>query len=354
MSLCLNHVRRTLFPASTVRHITTCTARSASISLPNNNDGQRNFSAQKAKTKKSKEEPTLSYQARKDAAKQVRRERYEQHQARLARLVTRRDDSPKDVKKNLFRSWWDNELLYHAHLIRSAKKEGKPWRIRVAAMVERLPVVTPDEPQWEEDYMELRAYLDTYGKEFPEETGFMPKDKPEDHIVESDEELLAGLPFTPAPRETEHDHSGNVKTLDRCLKTRLYLTIQSDAEGNRSGPRWTLPSVLVKNEEKLLQAAQRAVINAAGEGLVLWCPSNAPMAVNFRVYNKNLPEEFRENYYGEKIFYYRVQWDTGDVDESTCLKNGAKDYAWLTREEIVERIGVERGEHQAKFFHYML
>lgn len=57
-------------------------------------------------------------------------------------------------------------------------------------MVERLPVVTPDEPQWEEDYMELRAYLDTYGKELPEETGFMPRDKPEDHIVESDEEMI--------------------------------------------------------------------------------------------------------------------------------------------------------------------
>ena len=51
-------------------------------------------------------------------------------------------------------------------------------------------MVTPDEPQWEEDYMELRAFLDTYGKELPEETGFMPRDKPEDHIVESDEEMI--------------------------------------------------------------------------------------------------------------------------------------------------------------------
>lgn len=189
MSLCFSHARRTLFPASSFRQITACTARSASINLPTNY-GQRNFSAQKSKTKKSKEEPTLSYQARKDAAKKIRRERYEQHQARLGRLLTRRDASPKDVKKSLFRSWWDNELFYHAQLIRSAKKEGKPWRIRVAAMVERLPVVTPDEPQWEEDYMELRAYLDTYGKELPEETGFMPRDKPEDHIVESDEEMI--------------------------------------------------------------------------------------------------------------------------------------------------------------------
>ncbi len=75
------------------------------------------------------------------------------------------------------------------------------------------------------------------------------------------------------------------------------------------------------------------------------------MNVNFRVYNKNLPEEVRGNYYGEKIFYYRVQWDTGDVDEN-ALK--ADDWGWLTREEIVEKVDGERGEHQAKFFHYML
>jgi hypothetical protein len=57
------------------------------------------------------------------------------------------------------------------------------------------------------------------------------------------------------------------------------------------------------------------------------------------------------NYYGEKIFYYRVQYDSGDVDEG-ALK--ADDYAWLTREEMTERVEEERGKHQAKFFHYML
>ena len=92
----------------------------------------------------------------------------------------------------------------------------------------------------------------------------------------------------------------------------------------------------------------------AGENLTLWCPGHAPMAVNFRVYSKNMPEEFTQNYYGEKIFYYRVQYDSGDVDENVCLKNGMKDYAWLTREEIVERTTEERGANQAKLFHYML
>eukprot|EP00573_Skeletonema_grethae_P004185 CAMPEP_0201709326 /NCGR_PEP_ID=MMETSP0578-20130828/58045_1 /ASSEMBLY_ACC=CAM_ASM_000663 /TAXON_ID=267565 /ORGANISM="Skeletonema grethea, Strain CCMP 1804" /LENGTH=366 /DNA_ID=CAMNT_0048198293 /DNA_START=99 /DNA_END=1200 /DNA_ORIENTATION=+ len=316
---------------------------------------QREFSAAKkkqAKTETKKKEPT--YQERKAAEKQLRRETWEKKQARLERLKTRRDASPKDVKKTAFRSWWDKELMYHNKLQRLAKKEGKPWRIRVAAMVERLPVVTPDVEEWEQDYIDLRDFLMTYGKEYPAETGFMfAPDKPEDHVVESDEELIAGLPFTPAPRETEADASGDVKTLDRQLKTRVYLTIKSDAEGNLSGPRWTLPSTLAENNESLLAAAERAVSDSVGSDLKLWCPSNAPMAVNMRVYNDKLPESFRENYFGEKIFYYRVQYDNtgGGVDEAAMK---ADDYAWLTREEVVDRIEKERGKHQAKFFHYML
>lgn len=182
MSLCFNYVRRTLL-SPPIRHIQSTTPITA---LPTSNLTIRSFSAAK-KPKKKQEEPTQSWAERKAAAKAIRTERYNAHQDRLERLKTRRDNSPKDVKKNLFRGWWDNELKYHAYLVRNAKREGKPWRIRVAVMLERLPVVMPDEPQWEEDYNMLRAYLDTYGKELP---GFMPEDKEEDHIVQTNEEML--------------------------------------------------------------------------------------------------------------------------------------------------------------------
>ena len=77
----------------------------------------------------------LTYQERKEVEKKLRRETYEQKQTRLERLKTRRDHSPKDVKRTLFRSWWDNEMMYHNKLQRMAKKEGKPLRVRVAVMV---------------------------------------------------------------------------------------------------------------------------------------------------------------------------------------------------------------------------
>jgi len=85
----------------------------------------------------------LSYNERKAVAKQLRRETWDRHQQRLEKLKTRRDNSPKDVKKTVFRSWWDKEMEYHSKLRRAAKREGKPWRIRVAVMVERLNVVMP-------------------------------------------------------------------------------------------------------------------------------------------------------------------------------------------------------------------
>lgn len=168
------------------------------------------------------------------------------------------------------------------------------------------------------------------------------------------------MPFTPAPRETEADATGFLQTRNRQLKTSAFLAIKTNAENTLSGEsRWTLPSALADphTDTTLLEVAKRAVSNVAGKELELWCPSNAPMAVNLRVYNKNMPEEFRMNYFGEKIFYYRVQHDRGDVNLEALKKaegGGVNDWGWLTKEEIVERVTEERGKHQAKFFHYML
>lgn len=182
------------FGFQTSTHNNTTSSSSHNTSAASSTILLRGFSAVKKKQTKGENKTELSYQERKDAAKQLRRETWEKKQDRLERLKTRRDNSPKDVKRTLFRSWWDKELLHHDKLNRLAKKEGKPWRIRVAAMVERLPVVTPDVEEWEREYVDLRDYLMTFGKEYPAETGFMfAPDKPEDHIVESDEELIGKL-----------------------------------------------------------------------------------------------------------------------------------------------------------------
>lgn len=61
-------------------------------------------------------------------------------------------------------------------------------------------MVTPDTEDWERDYHDLSDYLATYGKEYPEETPFMyAPDKPEDHIVPTDEELIGEFYFFNVP-----------------------------------------------------------------------------------------------------------------------------------------------------------
>lgn len=153
----------------------------------------RNFAkaATKAKSNNAQSASAASYKERKAATKQLRTDRYHASQHRLSNIKTRRSNSPKDVLKTKFRSWYDKELVYHDTLLRTAKKLQRPWRTRVAVMVERIPVVTPDMDEWEIDYMNLRDYIWSYGKVYPEESGFMfDIDKEGDHDIPSDEELL--------------------------------------------------------------------------------------------------------------------------------------------------------------------
>jgi large subunit ribosomal protein L46 len=158
--------------------------------------------------------------------------------------------------------------------------------------------------------------------------------------------------FTPAPRETEADHNGDVRTLDRRLKTRVYLTIKdslSTPEGDKD--MWQLPTVQVLEDETLLDAAKRAVREKVGAALEIYCPSNCPMAVETRVFKEE--ERCKHiNTFGIKTFFMVVQYDDGKVTMEDLL--GASDFAWLEKPEVVDRIREEQGERQSKLYQYLL
>ena len=148
--------------------------------------------------------------------------------------------------------------------------------------------------------------------------------------------------FTPAPRVTEGDKTGNVRTLNRRLATRVYLAVLEDGS-------WVLPTASINEGETLLDATKRAVADIAGDRLELYCPSNCPMAVDLKVYSEE--EQQKHGTYGTKTFFLRVQYDDGDVSEDDV--NG-REYAWLARDEMAERVKEERGEDASKFYHYLL
>lgn len=149
--------------------------------------------------------------------------------------------------------------------------------------------------------------------------------------------------FTPAPRETEADKSGDIKTLNRRLKTRVYLAVKDN-------DKWTLPTTTIKGDETLLEATKRAVADAAGDKLELYCPSNCPMAVDLKVYSEE--EQKRYGTFGTKTFFMRVQYDEGEVDEENNAVGS--DCGWLDRDEMTERVREEQGEDASKLYYYML
>ena len=142
------------------------------------------------KKKTSKDEsPSLSYFERKTASKQLRVEAYQHKLERAVRIKSRRENSPKDVKKDEFRSWWDCRRAYEEQMNRKARQAGMDWTIQVATIVERLPVVMPDKEPFEIEFEDLQSYLKAHsGKDYPKE--FLGNDGSSRPEAYTDEELI--------------------------------------------------------------------------------------------------------------------------------------------------------------------
>lgn len=132
---------------------------------------------------------SISYFERKAATKQARVEAYKHKLERAIRIKSRRDNAPRDVKKNEFRSWWDGRKAYEEQMDRKARQAGMDWTVKVATIVERLPVVMPDKEPFETEFEDLQAYLKAHsGKEYPKE--FLGSEKGERPEAYTDEELM--------------------------------------------------------------------------------------------------------------------------------------------------------------------
>ena len=156
--------------------------------------------AKKKKNKKAAEE--LTYAQQKVLAKERRRQTYEAKTSRETARQTRRDGSAAERGQHsaAFRSWFDRYRTRNETMDRKARQAGLPWRVRVAAVVERLPVILPDKEEWETDYEELDAYLKQFGRDFPKELGFR-----------------AGAPNTEAGESWVTNYDEILGELTRCL-----------------------------------------------------------------------------------------------------------------------------------------
>ena len=135
-----------------------------------------------------------------------------------------------------------------------------------------------------------------------------------------------------------------MQTFDRKLKDRVFFTLVDPDTGNCHFPTVDLTS---NDDESFLEAAQRALqeTNAGGGTILeLYCPSQAPMAVELTAFT----EEEDPHYFGTKTFFMRVQYDDGAIAGNTT------EFAWLDRNEIVERVQQHQGDNESKFYRYLL
>ena len=168
-------------------------------------------------------------------------------------------------------------------------------------LVERIPVVVPDAPDWEREYQEWsQARRDKFKVKLP------------DSVVEP-KGLEENLPdFEAAPRETEADRLGDRSTIYRKLQEFLFLVVKDKSD------KWGFAKLKHEDGETMRQTAERSLKEFAGDSIECWVVGNAP-----------------QGHYEESdgtTFYYRGSYIEGDLK----LENNYVDHAWVTKEELGE------------------
>lgn len=129
-------------------------------------------------------------------------------------------------------------------------------------------------------------------------------------------------------RRTKADEQGSTDSLERSLDRHLFLLVK----GGDMGKEWTLPFARVdKNGSGTLhKAAPEAVHNLLGDELDIWMVTNLPIGV---ISNNN----------SDKGYVMRGHILSGQPDASASSSKGIQ-FAWLTREEIQERMNGQQWE----------
>ena len=108
------------------------------------------------------------YLNNKKALKELRTQRYAERQEHKKVVKQRRRGRNKGVRKRKFEAWFKPKKKHEEINNWRSKKLGMDWKIQVAVVLERLPKVLPDKPDWEREWDNLKDYLDQFGREYPE------------------------------------------------------------------------------------------------------------------------------------------------------------------------------------------
>jgi len=139
------------------------------------------------------------------------------------------------------------------------------------------------------------------------------------------------------PRLTRADFTNNFKTPLRNLSRTVYLIIKKDG-------KWQFPSTGLKPDQTMRNVAEVALSNVGGKRLKATFISNAPDGCYKRLMDEEQSKDSQWD--AEKTFYFGAIYQSGNVVTS----NECEDFAWVDREEMGEYLSTEEKE----FFQIML
>lgn len=226
---------------------------------------------------------------------------------------------------------------------RERPDDGLNWNIRVAMVLERMPIITPDLEQFEIDYIKLEEELEErFGVDLPNE---YYTDKEEDKAAEEAERLLRErlgikdekeqeMKREIMPRRSEADRTNNRRSLSRRMDLPLYMLVKK--KGSTSERPWTFPEGPYEANFAPRAVAYRVFQQQAGKDIDIELLGNAPIGHVERVFEKKNPSDP----HGEKLFFFRGLYMGGELE----LAPDIEDYLWIAREELHEYVAPDVAE----------
>ena len=187
----------------------------------------------------------------------------------------------------------------------------------LAALVERSPMLTPDEAPLTVVQQQAQAAA-VRQKVYPT-TLTAAEEGPDQQRARLRMEALVERE---GGREGDGDRTGDQRSLDRQLAHRLYLLVQVDG-------RWQFPHLAWQPPESARDGLRRAITQSCGDGLATHQMGNAPLG------HTSLAS-------GDALFLWRHLYVSGEVTVPP-----GNDYAWVTKAELAKLVSKELGDLSA-------
>ncbi|KAK4054445.1 glycosylphosphatidylinositol anchor biosynthesis [Microbotryomycetes sp. JL201] len=131
------------------------------------------------------------------------------------------------------------------------------------------------------------------------------------------------------------EERGTVQSLERRLDRTLYLLLKKD----RREHAWQFPQGGVEEGESLLDAAKRELVEETGPNMDVWHIGRVPAGAYSYSFPKDWVKKTKSQHEGAHVFFLPMRVIRGQTKPNK--NEGLVDFAWLTKEEIKEKVSPE-------------